>query len=166
MQRNTSIKLKAGFLLIIFSLNSIIGFACAAGMDMGFNSTHHHDNEVTDAVVHVHKDGKKHVHHEKKESHKHDKTHHHDKADNDASKDKNDKGSCCNDKVTKFEQLDKSFPNSLNAIHPIFFAAFLSSFYKVVLLHHSDVIIDNKYFVRSYHPPIPNIRIAIQSFQI
>lgn len=154
MKRNTSIKLKAAFLLAVFALNTVVGFACSVGLDMGFNSHHHDDDEATEVSVHIDADGKKHEHHN--ETHKH---HHEEK--NTSKKD-----NCCNDKVTKFEQLDKSVPHSLNIVHPIFFTSFLSAFYNVHLLHRSDVVIDNKHFVRSYHPPISDIRIAIQSFQI
>ena len=44
--------------MIVFSLNTIIGFACAVGIDMGFNSTDHHDEEATETSVHIHADGK------------------------------------------------------------------------------------------------------------
>lgn len=154
MSETFSIKVKAAFLLTVFALNTVVGFACAIGVDMGFNSHHHRDDdEATKVSVHVHADGKKHEHHEANKHHYNEK--------NNSKKD-----DCCNDKVTKFEQLDKSIPYSLNIVHPIFFTSFLSAFYNVDFLHRSDIIIDNKYFVRSYHPPIPDIRIAIQSFQI
>ena len=45
--------------MLVFSLNTVIGFACAVGINMGFNTTHHHEEEATEAVVHIHKDGKK-----------------------------------------------------------------------------------------------------------
>jgi len=165
LKKNQSIKLKAVFLLIVFSLNTVVGFACALGVDMGFNSKHHHEDEATQAVVHVHADGNKHVHQEKKESHSHGKSHHHDQANN-QKKTGNEKDNCCNDKVTKFEQLDKSVPNSLSTINPVFFVALVSSFYNIDVLFTSQLAPNIKQFVRSYHPPIPNIRIAIQSFQI
>jgi hypothetical protein len=54
-------KIIASFLLTIFSVNTVVGFACSVGIDMGFNSKHHHDEESTEAVVHIHADGKKHI---------------------------------------------------------------------------------------------------------
>ncbi len=150
---------------MVFSLNTVIGFTCALGVDMGFNSKHHHEDEATEAAVHVHAEGKKHVHHDKKESHSHDKSHHHDQAIN-QKKSGSEKDNCCNDKVTKFEQLDKSFPNSLSIINPVFFVALASSFYNIDVIFASELAPNIKQFVRNYHPPIPNIRIAIQSFQI
>src|SRR5690349_21226508 len=111
MKTKKSILVRAAFLLVVFSMNTVVGFACSVGVDMGFNSKHHDVEEATEAVVHVHNDGKKHFHHEKKESH--DKSKGHDEA---SSKHKsgndNDNGNCCNDKVKSFQQLDKAIPNS------------------------------------------------------
>lgn len=54
MKRSRTIQLKAIFLLAVFTLNTLVGFACAVGLDMGFNSKHHHHKEGT--VVHHHED--------------------------------------------------------------------------------------------------------------
>ncbi|MDQ6904651.1 MAG: hypothetical protein M3139_16785, partial [Bacteroidota bacterium] len=154
------IQLKAAFLLIVFSVNTLVGFACAVGIDMGFNSKHHHDDEATETTVHIHADGKKHIH-------QNEATKHHDEADNDHHKSKDGKDDCCNDKVTQFAQLDKALSPSLSfVINPLFVTAFISSFYNIDIFFFSQASPDVKYFVRSYHPPIPDIRIAIQSFQI
>ncbi|MEQ1675864.1 MAG: hypothetical protein ABL876_04165 [Chitinophagaceae bacterium] len=161
MSNSGSIKIKAAFLLAAFGLNTVIGFACSIGLDMGFNSKDYHDEEATEAVVHIHDDGKKHVHYEKKKDH--DKSHHHDQENTDKSKDGKD--NCCTDKVQQVEKLDKSLPHSLTIIHPIFLIAFFDVFYNVSLPT-NDFVKNIKQFVRSYHPPIPDIRIAIQSFQI
>ncbi len=158
MNKNISIQLKAAFLIIVFSLNTIIGFACAIGIDMGFNTTHHHGNETTAATVHIHKDGKKHFHHKEAAKH-HDEVSNHHKA-------KDTKDNCCNDKVIKITQLDKSVPQYIGALNPVFFTTFVSSFYYFDILYTSQLSPSIKYFVRSHHPPIPDIRIAIQSFQI
>lgn len=165
LKRNLSIQFKAAFLLVVFALNTVIGFACSVGVDMGFNSKHHNKEEATEAVVHVHKDGKKHVHQEKKENHSHDKSHKHDEANN-TKKSNSDEGNCCTNKVKSFQDVDKSVPSSQSLIHPVFFTAFLASYYNINIIPHTDAIKDIKPFVRSYHPPIPDIRIAIQSFQI
>ena len=159
-QRN---KVKAIFLLSVFSLNTVVGFACSVGFDMGFNSKHHDEQESTKPVLHIHADGKKHIHYEKKEKHDHGKSHHHDKANDQKSKKGDD--NCCNDQVLKFEQLDKSIPYSLHIVHPTFLITPFDIFNDTDL---SDpgIVKDIKQFVRNYHPPILNIRIAIQSFQI
>ena len=186
---------------MVFSLNTIVGFACSVGMDLNFIKKHHGEEETTEAVVHIHKDGKKHIHHEKKksnnndnshhqgeekatkavvhihkdgkrhihheekESHSHDKSHTNDEVNN-AEKAKNDKDNCCTDEVINFQQIDKSIPNSVSIIHPVFFTAFVAVYYNIDLLSNTDFVRDIKPFVRSYHPPIPDIRIAIQSFLI
>lgn len=185
---------------MVFSLNAIVGFACSLGLDMGYNSKHHGEDAATEAVVHIHKDGKKHIHYEKKSNnnnnshqqgqdkptkavvhlHKDGKRHFHhekkvsrnqDKSDthdeaNNAEKSKKDKDNCCTDKVTNFQQTDKLMPNAVTIIHPVFFTAFVAVYYNINLIPHTDIVRDIKPFVRSYHPPIPDIRIAIQSFQI
>jgi hypothetical protein len=149
MKRNISIKLKAAFLLFVFGLNTVVGFACAAGLDMGFN-THHHNEEATE--VHVHADGRKHLH--KKATHSY------------AQKQKPGKNNCCNDSVTKFSQTDKSVPPPGNTINPVFLTAFSASYCTINILYSSQQTTSVKYFVRGHHPPIPDIRIAIRSFQI
>ena len=162
MKFDISIQVKALILLLVFSLNTVVGFACSVGLDMGFNSNHHRSEESTEAIVHIHSDGKKHIHSEKKTDHK---TSRHHEQDNDHRKSKEGKNDCCNDQVLKFEQLDKSVSYSLHIIHPTFLIAFFDSFYDVTVSR-SDIVKDIKQFVRSYHPPISNVRIAIQSFQI
>lgn len=161
MTKQEKNKIRALFLLLVFSLNTVVGFACSLGVDMGFNAKHHHD-ETSKAVVHIHADGKKHIHQEKGK-HNHSKSHHRNKIDNHSKSDK-EKNNCCNDEVTQLAQVDKSVPQSLTIVHPIFLNAFFNAFYSVVFP--SGIVKDIKQFVRSYHPPISNIRIAIQSFQI
>ncbi len=143
MNRKKSIHFKAAFLLIVFSLNTVIGFACAVGLDMGFNSHHHEESavEVTE-------------------------NHHHDEADVHHHKANNEKDNCCNDGVMKFQQVDKNIATSFSLINPLFFTSFLASYYNIDILSSGNKISVIKYFVRSHHPPIPDIRIAIQSFQI
>ena len=136
----------------------MVGFACAVGIDMGFNTSHHPDEEVTETSIHVHADGKKHIHHEAAK--------HHDGEDNDHHK-SNGKDNCCNDKVIKSNEVDKSASHSLNTnISPVFFITFLASFYSINVLYISYINTGINYFVRSYHPPISDIRIKVQSFQI
>src|SRR5689334_8615019 len=83
--------IRAALLLVVFSLNTVIGFACSIGIDMGFNSTHHSSENHSSnrgskhqgsshqeqASIHIHKDGKRHVHAGKKSSHDHSKAHTH-----------------------------------------------------------------------------------------
>jgi hypothetical protein len=112
-------------------------------------------------VVHIHKDGTRHIHHEKKikEAGHHHKDKNHSES---TSEDKN----CCSGPTTAFQQLDKSIPFGVHITHPIFVTTCPPMFYKVELFSLTDITKDIKQFVRSYHPPISDIRIAIQSFQI
>jgi hypothetical protein len=153
MIKKASIQLKAAILLFVFGLNTIVGFACSVGFDMGFN-THHHDEEATEVTVHIHADGKEHHHPVKAEKH-----HHSEKGDS-------KKDNCCNDSVVKLSQLDQAVPQSAALIAPLYFSAFITSYNYFLTLFISPVIIKDRYFARNYHPPISDIRIALQSFQI
>lgn len=153
MKRNLSIKIKAALLLAVFAVNTLVGFACAIGVDMGFNTSNRTKDEVKKVSVHVHADGKKH-HHQKADKHPEEK------------KSSSGKDDCCNDKVVKISQIDKALFQSNNIINPVFFTAFILSYYNINVLFPSQVITSIKYFVRGHHPPIPDIRIAIRSFQI
>ncbi|MEO5561816.1 MAG: hypothetical protein ABIR18_00250 [Chitinophagaceae bacterium] len=153
-------RIKAALLMTVFSLNTIIGFACAVGVDMDFNSTHHHNQEPTATTVHVHADGEKHKHNSKVYKHDNKVPDHHQKS-NDGKEDDN----CCTDGAMKFNQLDKACAQ-FTQFNAIFFTTFISSFFHIDVFASSQTTPSIKYFVRSYHPPIPDIRIAIQSFQI
>ncbi|MEP6701118.1 MAG: hypothetical protein ABJA85_07375 [Bacteroidota bacterium] len=150
MKKNISIKLKAALLVVVFGLNTAVGFACAIGLDMSFNNTHHHGEEAIE--VHVHADGKK--HHHETPAHRHN------------DKNKDGKGGCCNNSIIIFSQADKSVPQSNIVFSTVFFPAFFAIYYGIDISYPSQVSCSSKYFVRSYHPPIPDIRISIQSFQI
>jgi hypothetical protein len=153
-----SIQLKAAFLLIVFSLNTIIGFACAVGMNMGFNSNHHQEG-VTDIPMHVHADGKQHQYHNEVKNH-------HEEASSRLQKETNDEDNCCHDKVMQIAQQDKAIAPPICITNPTFFTAFISSFYDIEILLSTGADSHIKYFVQGHHPPIPDIRIAIQSLQI
>jgi hypothetical protein len=161
MSKTSSIQFKAAVLALVFALNPVIGFACSIGIDMGFNSSHHGAGVETEAEVHIHKDGKKHIHYGKKHDHKEPHSHSGDKKTHSDE----EKDNCCNDHVKKFEDLDKSLPQSPTIIHPDFLIAFFDVYYNADLPA-NDIVQNIRQFVRSYHPPIPDIRIAIQSFQI
>ncbi len=153
MKRNLSIKIKAAFLLAVFSLNIVVGFACSVGMDMGFNK-HHHDSEVTAENT---------GHHHSVQSN--NSSHHHDEVDKQSSK--ADDNNCCKDKVTKLTTADKSLPQSYSAVvNAIFFTSFVSTYFQVNIFPINPDNISLRHFVRSSPPTIPDIRIAIQSFLI
>ena len=150
MSITLSIRIKAVFLILIFGFNTVVGFACGAGMDPAFNAGHHHDdNEVTE--IHEHS-GNKLGHHDEKQEH------------NDSNK--NDTGGCCHDKVVKIAQADKAVAPVFKIFNPIFFTAFIAVYRNVDVVFSSQLNTSLKYFVHGHHPPIADIRIAIRSFQI
>jgi hypothetical protein len=158
MKRSPSIRLKAAFLLLLFSLNTVVGFACAVGFDMDFNSSHHQEEKT----VIAHKDVS---------AHQHSELHSHNDQNDPAAKDhhssKKSKDNCCTDEVAKFAKVDKLTPQSSDlGINSVFFTAFLSTFYHFDVFVSASHTPNNKFFVRTHHPPIPDIRVAIQSFQI
>jgi hypothetical protein len=162
-------QLKAAFLLSVFALNTVVGFACAIGVNLGFNAKHHHEDKQntsqTEQVTHLHADGKKHIHHDQKPKTEHSTSHHHDGLSKNSDSNE-DSGNCCKDEVIKFEQLDKAIVHSY-VVNPIFFITIASAYFIVdLLLHLPHRAVSIKYFVRSHHPPIPDIRVAIRSFQI
>ena len=106
--------------------------------------------DETENKIHVHANDKQ-DHHEAAE-HKH--------TDNDK------KDNCCNDDVLKLFKTDKTVPQFAKLISPVLNIAFHPFYYIINIPYPQQVSISNKYYVRGHHPPIPDIRIAIQSFQI
>ena len=150
MNRNISIQLKAGFLVLVFALNTVVGFACAVGLDMGFNSAHQEESAV-EVSSHVHADGKKHAHHQEAKKNKHE----------DSKKD-----DCCNDGVIKFQNLDKNLTQyGKITIAGGEYAGILNKHFGLNTLKVSKTI-SPKQIDRNFHPPPHDIRIAIRSFQI
>lgn len=166
MNRNLSIKLKALFLLVVFATNTAVGFACAIGVDMGFNSPHHneteepadvhiHEKETSEVTTHVHEDGMKHQH----DSEPAKQT----PADGNNLLTKDD-GGCCTNEVQAFQNLDKNVSVNTGISVPVF-VAILSTYLDIDF---SAALKDFpvNYKARFYYPPPPDIRIAIQRFQI
>ena len=149
MNVNKPIQLKAAFLLIVFALNTIIGFACALGVNMGFNPGHHHDEEATEISHHEHSNGKIHEHHNDVAKHKHDK-----------------KDDCCNDKVIKIQALDKLMAQNAKNIFGVNDFATVPGIYNGIAIFKPLSLVPYKYTIPTFHPPPPDIRILIQSFQI
>jgi len=152
MKGKISIQLKAGLILIVFAMNTVIGLACAAGIDMSFNSKHHIEEQVIKTPVHAHADGKKHDHHNEANKHNHEE------------KKASEKDACCNDVVVKFQNVEKKI-NPTTTIEPPVFVAIVNTFPATNLFNISRTFPDKK-IVRFFYPPPPNILIAIQRFQI
>jgi len=164
MNRNISIQLKALFLLIVFASNTVVGFACSVGADMGFNTTRHHDDDRKLVSLHVHADGKKHVHADGK---KHDhptqsaKHQHEEKKTEEKQKD-----GCCNDDVQKLQRLDKALSQNakITMDAPVFIA--IMRMYAGMDILGLSMAYPLKFKDRFFYPPPSDIRIAIQRFQI
>lgn len=109
MNLSRTMKYKALFLLVSFSLNSAVGFACSLGVDMGFNSNHHdHDS----GTHHENSDVDNHHEHDGNNSHGHQpgtKSHHNSsgKENNTASFTSQSGDNCCKDFVVSFQNMDK-----------------------------------------------------------
>lgn len=152
MSQIKSIQLKASFLLFIFSLNMLVGFACGMGADMVSNSDHH-----TDAVVEKlqhgdeqHSGGGNHSHSSHKiPDHKKEK-----------------KGGCCKDGVVKISQADKSLPSSQKIIKGFFVSPDVVLYPVYHFTQHNANFSEEHYFVRGNHPPGRDILISIQQFRI
>ena len=121
---------------------------------MGFNSTHHDAEEATE--IHVHADEKIDAHHNQSASHQH----------KEKETDSKEKKGCCNDEVQKLQSLDKALnQNAKTAIGAPVFAVIISTFLGLDIFNSAKAY-PPKYVARFFYPPPPDIRIAIQSFQI
>ncbi|WP_316753247.1 HYC_CC_PP family protein [Pedobacter gandavensis] len=155
MKGKLSVPLKAVFLLVVFLLNTVVGFACAVTMQ---NGTPQQEQHATESHKHTGHDHANHDHSKSADAH-HDLTDHHTT--------KKDKDECCKDEVTKLLKEDKVSPSKITfSIQPVTFFALLPTYYQLNALASSVYQPNTKYFVRSYHPPTWDIRISIQSFQI
>lgn len=144
------IRLKALLLTIVFSLNTIAGLACS------FESISGADKNTSVSNGHKHADAKLPQL----------------AAQNQASKplkpgsyNAGNETRCCNDQVVQFAKADKLIPQSSGlAVSAVI--TLVPFYHSIDLLFTSQKVGSIKYFVRSYHPPITDIRIAVQSFQI
>lgn len=170
MEDQSTIKLKALFLLVSFSLNSVVGAACSLGVDMGFNS-HHHEHDAKGQHNHSHNDREEVTNNGYHDGHSHKHAHfegHKSAFDTEntvaikASEDEN----CCKDFVVAFEKLDKQ-----RRVEKANLA-------KIKIDHSSFILCSNTTFNKQAYiepvriPPVhsdlppPDIRVFIQSFLI
>lgn len=168
MKPSRTIKYKALFLLVSFSLNSVVGFACSLGVNMGFNADHHsHDS----GEQHEHSDADHHQEHDGNNSHSHNheaKSHHHADSDNNTvSFTSKSEDNCCNDLVADFQKLDKAIvKGNSNVQQP---HILLSPFIIPVALGLNNTKGFTKHFripPKEIDLPPPDIIVFIQSFLI
>ena len=139
------LQFKAIFLILIFGANTLIGFCCSMGMNMSFSPFS--STQISSFKNAQHKDHQKHI----VQSHK---------------KNSLNDGNCCNGRVVNLAQTDKSLAVFPVLVNPVFFTSFISSFFNYNSSLLPQINPTDRYFLKSYHPPITDIRIAIRSFQI
>ena len=171
MKRNISIQLKAAFLFLVFAMNTLVGLACAVGLDMRFNTSHHDEEQAIKAPIHVHADGKKHEHPEpvKPAIHIHadgNKHEHSNEAVTPHHEDKKapEKEGCCTDELVKLQNVEKNLAPKISIDAPAF-VAILPTFLAAYLLNITRAF-PSKKIVRFFYPPPPDILISIQKFQV
>jgi hypothetical protein len=140
---HTFIRFKAGLLLMIFTFNVIIGMGCPFGLCICGNS-HCKERELINLQPSCL----------------------HDDSFTNPGKSKDCNDDCCNDNMIKLLHFDKSCPACFTGLNGKLFISFISSFYSIDILHICEGYSNTRYYVRNHHPPIQDIRIAIQSFQI
>ena len=161
-------KTKALFFLVIFLLNTLVGFACTLHLEYASpkkkanghthdHSAHtHHDSASQEDANHH----DSHNHHSPKNKTAHTSTGHTHSQAGSAEDD-----SCCQDEVSKFYSLDKIAPHSEKIIAkaPVL-DIIIFCYNPLATLHIVKGSI--KYIDNRQRPPTRDIRIAIQSFQI
>lgn len=156
MHSTVTIRIKAIFLLVIFSLNSIMGFACSIGLNLGYNQHHHAEEQESSHAITNEYASENPDHCDAVET---------GDAPDDASSPAK-QHDCCKDEVLKFTLLDKSVCSSIKIDAPAHFAFDVAAMY-FLSIWSSQHISTIHYYVQSDHPPISrDIRIAMQSFQI
>ncbi len=149
---------KALLLLIVFSLNTVISFACS--FSSFFHGFHHHNNPTTPEHKHS---GNHHDSQGEKNKHDHgtQPEHKHESGSPDNSKD-----DCCSSAVIQIEKLEKAVSRTIEAPHAIFVASQFAVYKELSSLP----ALKNTFFpdhVRWQHTAtIQDLRIVIQSFQI
>jgi|SRR5829696_7925653 len=160
MTRQQKNRIRALLLLMVFSLNTVAGFACSIGVDMGYNTNHHEQGEAKSQSH-----SKPHSH---DVAHQHKHKHSHDASAARINNVKNANDDCCANDVASFIKLDKSVvSNNLDLQQPVFLLAFTASYFSGNI-GNSEIYTKAKfpYQRRWRSPDDTDIRIAIQSFQI
>ena len=152
MSSQLKYRIKGFILLLVFSMNTLAGFACSIGMNMGYNENHHqHSKEPVKASTEHH-----HNHHDQEPQESGSKKEHHKGGED-----------CCGD-ITKLNLADKSVVSSISLQAPIFFIAFVSQFLLPEVVTPSLLDNTTSYSLRrswNLHDHT-DLRIVIQSFQI
>lgn len=144
-------------------MNTVVGIACAVGIDMSFNAKNHSEAKIIKTPVHVHANGHNHEHTKEAGKHKHEHG-------NEASKHKHvekkapEKDGCCNDAVVKFQNVEKNITPKTVIDAPAFVA--ILSIFNGIELYNITKAFPHKNIVPFFYPPPPDILISIQKFQV
>lgn len=168
MKPQRAIQLKALFLLATFSLNTVVGFACSMGLDMGFNSNHH-SHEAGEQ--HGHSDAEHHDEHDgnNSHSHQHEAISHHnsDNNNNTVSFRSQDEENCCKDFVAGFNSLDKQIAKQSSTKLKITYPSpFILSAFIIEANNVKGYVQHLKIPPREIDYSPPDIRVFIKSFLI
>jgi len=152
--------IKAALLLFVFTLNSIVSFACSVSVDFNLNEGHH-EHESS----HVHEPAPSHHSHEDTASHSHE----HSSAGKHNHDEKESSDDCCSDEVVKFVELDKSVNHASQPSLSLPYAV-ISAFYTFLIpgfISETAALTPKPPFDRSWDlTHHSDLRIVIQSFQI
>lgn len=147
MRRLLTIHVYSFFLTIVFSLNTLVSFACSVGIEMGYNNKHHYTPEKN-----------KEVHHccIKQES------------DSSGNPENENTGfdDCCTNSVISFQQMAKQVTLSAYDLATPFFTEL--HYPETILLSIEKAIasVVKRTDLRTQQQPPPDIRVSIRSFQI
>ena len=148
---------KALLLLTVFSLNTVVSFACSFS-DL-FHGFHHH--KISATSEHKHSGS----HHSESETPKHDHSSQSEhKHNNNSSKDSKD--DCCSKSVIEIDKVEKAVSRTIEAPHAIFVTSLFAAYSEIFSLSAIDKVFLT-HIVRWRLPAtIQDLRIVIQSFQI
>ena len=142
---------KALFLLIAFSMGTVVSFACS--MSSLFHSLHHHNSSAT--AKHTHTD---------QVSHEHEHSGHHHEEKKDPESDQKD---CCSNQLLQLQQTEKAVSRTIEAPAVMFLSSFILAYSPLSFSFQEEKLTVLPSFVRWRVPPtIQDLRIVIQSFQI
>ncbi|WP_460557085.1 hypothetical protein [Ferruginibacter profundus] len=169
MKPPRAIQYKAFFLLVTFSMNTVIGFACSMGVDMGFNAHHHHSHEA--GKHHEHSDADHHEEHDGENSHSHQheaiEPLHLDTGNNTAFFTSQDEGNCCKDYVVGFNSVDKQLAKQNSTQLKItYLSPFIATFCFTESTNEKGYLQHLRIPPREIDYSPPDIRVFIQSFLI
>ncbi|MFN2439812.1 MAG: hypothetical protein ABR503_11485 [Chitinophagaceae bacterium] len=150
---------KALVLLIVFSLNTVVSFACS--FSNLFHGFHHHKSSAT-TVEHKHS-GSHHDSHDQKNKHDHGIQAEH---KHDSGSSKNAKDDCCSASLVEIEKVEKALSRTIEAPHVIFVTSLFTVYTKLFSLPTIEKVFHPDNIRWRFPATIQDIRIAIQSLQI